>query len=1386
MYDPGEILQKQLAAEVGKDIIVSHKNGTEVSGKLIEIGTNYVTIKRASGSRKTILTDMIGGWEILDEEPLQEARDGTSQSKPNAVKSHTKQEKTVSDKPPEQLSDAIIFAKEVYERLSSIQKTLAGKIAGASIKLKSPDFTIPVDELKGKASSENKEWLRIKERYMYAAKINELNSKYGRIQPIIGDLTSLIGQVPRSVGLRRHLAYFQFIMGNFQAALNAYQEACFLASAACDLYSVAVLEQTLQPANDALVCYALQQVFIRAAPKDYPDAWYLFLSLLQTSDDQSVLKALYEKRKSALTEADEQYWLPACIYLLQQRGQEQAAAVVTNGILHGQPVTTLLANAITYLPDQLSETFKQCQTQWETARLQFLAPPELAQAAGGTAVKSAQTPVKRPPEIVVPRKKSSPQKPPSQLEGTIIIYKHSRGWGFIRGTDKRDYYFHRSAITDDDLLEQIEALAKETLTADEQIAVAFEAREGLTARDPMNRFAVTISRHREIDTVFEMAVTYANDGEYVKAVTQIKKVIALDASYPKAQELYEKWKEYARMAALPKGSTPFARAKRLQMIERDYEGAIRLFYEAIRQNDRLASAVTDLASLLMQLERPPEAVQVLEQNRSKVSDPQPIDNLLIDAYQKSGNYAQAIALLQRTLTSLGPAATSNKKAHVMWQIAICYFRQEDYLTAERWFRDVLELSPTNKAAQRNLAFCLIKQQRFDEAEQLLTANLPDAQSAELLKALEQARATGQSVQIDEITVDMTLADFSSEISPFARFFLQRSTFEGVPSDHVQENRFTRSDVRLLEELATRLGTRRPRERADYYLSAARIISEHDEWEEEYNQLYKYLCRSFTSRGDAAVIENKPLDSAREWYCEALSVYDGDRSRSRDEQDAVNAVVRFLFATLGRANVPIKQVGFENLSIDENLGKVLRLDAEREKIFDAIAYLVFRSQYASNRILTRLLAIPEFEALALSYLKSKGIVVPGGTGKLRDQREFFALWKELQYRELEKTRTMSLEIRSIARVEITAAFVEESLRRVRAVEPDLYFELDRRRLGELQKILEAMLDLSTQSTFEEQERFCNQIENRCKDLVQEIEANPTSLAVEDLYPITKLIQDKTAAYREELYASSVPQLTLRLPKSMKSYASSANDQRIEVQIVIENRMGSSPAEAVELIVQEDAAFFTVDRQDIKLEGSLRGGEQRIVLVPLRITEHARQSQAFSLPVYAQYRTRSEETQQTPVVGFSINLYPAEQFERIKNPYAVYAQGGIVGDKFMFYGRDELVTNIAEAICTTRLQSKAIIIYGQKRSGKSSILYHLKEQLQQEHDLLVLDLGSIGAVLDTESSVPLLYVILYNILGLLNYAIEDEVNTGRSSLDITFPEDVQFYDHPTPLNLSLIHI
>jgi hypothetical protein len=218
--------------------------------------------------------------------------------------------------------------------------------------------------------------------------------------------------------------------------------------------------------------------------------------------------------------------------------------------------------------------------------------------------------------------------------------------------------------------------------------------------------------------------------------------------------------------------------------------------------------------------------------------------------------------------------------------------------------------------------------------------------------------------------------------------------------------------------------------------------------------------------------------------------------------------------------------------------------------------------------------------------------------------------------------------------------------------------------------------------------------------------------------------------------------------------------------------------LELIVRPDETLFSVTKTDVKLYSSLEGGGSEIIQIPLRVTEHALASQAFSLPLYARYRTRSGDTVQTEEYNFSVRLSSEDDFEEIHNPYAPYAESGVVEDPQMFYGREELIQNIARAIQNAK--TKSVVVYGQKRAGKSSILFHLKKKLQTDKCLLVLDWRNIGSIRDKYSQTPLLYQILWGILEQLQFAVEDKVDEGFASLELPLPaSSLEFYSHPDPL-------
>nr|WP_290665147.1 tetratricopeptide repeat protein [Ardenticatena sp.] len=1327
-----KLIQRQVP--IGSKVIFWLKNGREISGELIELGRDHITLENENGVA-TILVEMIGAWEVVTSE-MADRPDKTESGLPvtdTSSEAVTQADVTISASsiPAESL-------QPVLKKLIEIEARLEAQLQTARIELEEPDFFLPISRMSKRTHKKIEEaWNRVVNRYQYAKKINELSKKFGRIQSIVAELESLAEILPNSATVKRHLAYCYFLAGREKEAFNCYKMTATISREAADWYNLAVI--ALRSGQNPIAVYALEQWFLQRPITERPNAWYVYVNLLRCNGNYSLLRSLCENIGRDQTEQELVLLLETGIFLLKSIKKDAIATDITRRWLEEQVSQHLVLEAVKNLEGQPDEAYRQVVEEFQES-------------------KDSQ------------KTQATERKAPQMPQGYIYTYKRDRNFGFLRDLGGNSYFFHRSAIIDPTLFDELNRLE-----IGGEIPVTFEPAQG-----PKGPLALRVALFRTNKDLFEIANQCAQNGDYSQAIGYIRQLLEREPEYPEARELYDKWREYARLSGVPRGSNPYARAKRVQLIEKDLDRAAQLFRQAIREGDNVESAIKDLAALYVQQGKPEEAIRLLEQQRKRIRDQQSVDNMLIGFYQNAGQYEQAIALLRKKLGQ----TPREKKTSVLWQIGNCYLRCENYTQARETFEQVLELHPDNLAARRNIAICHFKQQRYDDAERILKEILdasPDAKAAELLEAITQARTTGESTQLEEIIIETTLSEFSSEISDFTQFFLDRCDFPGVSPERIERDengiaryrgseRDAKFDLKRLEEVATQLGTRRSRDRAEYYLSAAKIISIVEG--QSSNLFYRYLCRSFASSGDATVAEGKPLDAARELYCEALSVYDRDRGKRKDEQDAVNALVRFLFSTLGQAQVPLTP---SIPSIDETVERVLGSHPQRDRVFSAITYLTFRSRYAANRVLKRLFVGTTLQVMALDYLRSQGISVPD---KIEGLDGFIELWNEVRRLKLDEWRAILSEFRFLARMELTTASLEDGIERLKSVNHRLFFGLDQDRARQLQNILETALELVKQASFEERERLCIQIGNGCNELLREIESSPTRLSVEGLYPVVKALQNKVSRYLEELYEISTPQLEIRLPK--ESYIPDSN-QHIDVQIVVANKTGCSPAESLELIVQEsEDGLFAVNASEIKLDRSLRGSDQHILEVPIRITQSALDAQTFSLPVYAQYRTRAGEIEQTPVHNFSIRLYSEEEFEEIENPYAAYAEGGIVGDPTMFYGRDELIENIIRAIQRAGTQSKSIVIFGQKRAGKSSILYHLKRKMEASGNLLVIDIGNIGSILDEHSQIPFEYQILWSILRKLRDAIEDVVEErGLPPLNLIFPQDREFYEHPSPL-------
>ncbi|KAE9617856.1 hypothetical protein Lal_00033970 [Lupinus albus] len=191
---------------------------------------------------------------------------------------------------------------------------------------------------------------------------------------------------------------------------------------------------------------------------------------------------------------------------------------------------------------------------------------------------------------------------------------------------------------------------------------------------------------------------------------------------------------------VPYGDSPYVKAKHAQLVDKDPEAAIVLFWKAINVGDKVDSALKDMAVVMKQLDRSEEAIEAIKSFRCVCSkhSQESLDNVLLDLYKKCGRVEEQIELLKRKLRLIYQGEAFNGKttrtarshgkkfqvsikqetARLLGNLGWAYMQRANYMMAEVVFKKAQMIdADANKAC--NLGLCLMRQSRYEEANSIL-------------------------------------------------------------------------------------------------------------------------------------------------------------------------------------------------------------------------------------------------------------------------------------------------------------------------------------------------------------------------------------------------------------------------------------------------------------------------------------------------------------------------------------------------------------------------------------------------------------------------------------------------------------------------------------------
>lgn len=854
--------------------------------------------------------------------------------------------------------------------------------------------------------------------------------------------------------------------------------------------------------------------------------------------------------------------------------------------------------------------------------------------------------------------------------------------------------------------------------------------------------AICVHKSGTVKDLLALSEDVAQKGKIATALNIVEHILEVYPDNYSANELRDRLskqlktqKHYSTYAS---DGNPYSKAKEYYL-KKDFEKAIDYYSQAIKERDRVESAVKDLVGLYVQLYRSDyktkaeswkeHALKLLEDYSNLLTNNLTTQNFLLhNCYLPLGEYEKAMDIIEEILADFDIQNDSNKFSTLLYTKALALIRLKKIDEAEEAIDDALSYNPQNTSA---------------------------IQLKELIKNID----TTDNEQLESFVSATEFNIISGGLSPFILQTLENyEEYAGVKTKDLESRNFTPSTLRDVRGVIDRAGSSRAKDRATYLLTEGKLMQTLEPSEEI--KLRTVMARYCNAMALSHISENSPMDIIRFFYNESFAL---------EESWDSNAVqiVLYLLTHIHSYKELINDVG-KSISIDNTLS-LLFPKSNDPRTWDNILTMCLNNGTIFAEFFTRLFRNKIWREKAILALDHFGV---SNVNSNITQSEFIEIWNSVRENRLNQQKRLTSNIISLG----SCSNIEEAtalLGNIRQYREDWISPMDLNRINTIVNfILPALESFVKSSGYRNKESNYNNANGQIQQFVDEITNGPTKLSYEAMLPLMDKLRALLKDAFDDIVVMSEPKITVSL---LSTETVINEDRTVSLQVSVANHKDSSPIKEVYVEVGEDKDVKFIKQPETQLQyNAIDGGESSIFKLNIKVSEEIINNKATAINIHCKYKSgenlREQDTQVT------LNLYSPEDYKPIDNPYAPIADGGPVPlNSPMFFGREEFITSIVDSIIKS--QSKQIIIYGQKRCGKSSVMLHLKEKLEATGKTFCV-LFSLGDIIQnlTEAS------FYYKILSSIQDELENLEFEGRTIPDIQFPnaEDFKKEDMDNPLN------
>jgi tetratricopeptide (TPR) repeat protein len=894
--------------------------------------------------------------------------------------------------------------------------------------------------------------------------------------------------------------------------------------------------------------------------------------------------------------------------------------------------------------------------------------------------------------------------------GVITRYFADRYFGFIVDKHGDETYFDVRDIVDENLSQSLKSTPIKL-----QLPVIFKP-----SRNYKGNKAIIIHKPEKVGVIIGKAKEFSEKKDFNSAIGLIDIVLN---SYPSNKLAIQLRNEFNTISKPWRGNPikiksndiNFQKAVKAK-VDKDYDLALKYYTLAFENNEKRESCIKDIGMLYVQMGEPQKAIDFIKENEDELQKNITTYNYLANLYSSVKEFDKVIECLDMILNEKSVIKDKRKHSMYLSQYGFALIQSNKEDDARKVLNESLELLPENTYAER------------------------------LLQALDEPDIERQN----QIFAEAEFDSFGGGLSKFIKDTLDNYTeYAGVPAKIIDTGDFTKETLNAIRGLIDKAGRARPRERANYLLTEAKLMTSLEP--EQETNLRSVLARYCNAMALNHVSENSSMDVIRNYYLEAFSL---------EENYKFTAPQVALFLMSYKSTYS-DLLGSKTPSVDETLKSIIDNET-KDNIWEGLLSMFLWNRSISANIIGKLYGNETYRNNSVPFLKKIGIK---SEKKEISLEEYLNLWNNAREVRQRDFRRGLVSLKAIYANDNLETIVNQLKDSISDIKKNWLTSLDTSRLTIITTdIIDVVAQYIKQNGYRDKERLYGNAKTQVNQLINEIKEQPTKFSYEGYIPLLdKIILSLDNSFKA-IESASIPIVKI----SILGEASIVTDKIVPVKIQVENSKNSSPIRDISVFIKDSNEVKSKEKAEYF--DSVDGGEHRELHLKAELSNKVIQDKATTITVVFSYKRRNQEEPVIQEEVLSLRLYSEEEFETIANPYERLANGGPVTDTKMFYGRNEFIERITDAIIQT--DSKQVVIYGQKRAGKSSVLHHLKLALKATNKTFCISF-SIGDIYDDEMSSGHFF---YKILSMIQEELESLEFEGMTVPQFICPDFMELKNAP----------